>query len=248
MVFENLEPIFGEPKVEWVGHSSCPLRPFLFHVYVPDSFHLVIHVTDFHSDTWGVHLSISMLEDIRDIIGLGGSWSEFADYFIDSLKSENLKLVLEANSNSDGVSNAKLIAQKSKGMPVITIPLIKLLDSTANEAMSNLSLRLFKEYQSIKCSLVEEQEQSIRLTNLRAAEKYTWIFFCRYHCQLIDGYPICQERNEIMQKQLEQRQKFQKISDSEKAGVSTNGQQNSPDKQAARDTKVKNRVVPTHRR
>ncbi|KAE9601329.1 hypothetical protein Lal_00023765 [Lupinus albus] len=226
MVFENFEPIFGEPKVEWGGHSSCPLRPFLFHAYVLDSFHLVIYVTDFHSDTWGVHLSISMLEDIRDIIGLGGSWSEFADYFINSLKSENLKLILEANLNSDGISNAKLIAQKSKGMPLITIPLIKLVDSTASEAMSNLSLRLFKAYQSIKCSLVEEQEQSIRLTNMRAAEK---------------------ERNEIMQKQLEQRQKFQKTSDSEKA-VSTNGMQSSPDKQAGRDTKVKNRVVPAHRR
>lgn len=31
-----------------------------------------------------------------------------------------------------------------------------------------------------------------------------------------------------MQQHLEQRQKFQKISDSEKAGVSTNGMQNSP--------------------
>lgn len=38
----------------------------------------------------------------RDIIGIGGSWSEFADYFVTSLKSEDLKLVLEANSNSDG--------------------------------------------------------------------------------------------------------------------------------------------------
>ncbi|CAL0302952.1 unnamed protein product [Lupinus luteus] len=44
-----------------------------------------------------------MLEDIRDVIGLGGSWSEFADYIIISLKSGNLKLVLEANSNFDGV-------------------------------------------------------------------------------------------------------------------------------------------------
>jgi hypothetical protein len=38
----------------------------------------------------------------RDIIGIGGSWSEFADYFVNSLKSEDLKLVLETNSNSDG--------------------------------------------------------------------------------------------------------------------------------------------------
>ena len=38
----------------------------------------------------------------RDIIGIGGSWSEFVDYFVASLKSEDLKLVLEANSSSDG--------------------------------------------------------------------------------------------------------------------------------------------------
>ncbi|KAJ1412967.1 hypothetical protein SESBI_20120 [Sesbania bispinosa] len=114
-------------------------------------------------------------------------------------------------------------------MPLITIPLTRLVDSRASEAMSNLSLSLFKAFKSVKCSLVEEQENSIRLTNMTAAEK---------------------ERNETIQ-QPEQRQKFQKISNSEKAGVSTNGLQNSPDKQAARDTgstKVKNRVVPAYRR
>ncbi|KAK7247587.1 hypothetical protein RIF29_42472 [Crotalaria pallida] len=229
MVFDKFEAVFGEPKVECCS-SSCPLRPFLFHAYAPDPFHLSIHVTDFHSHTWESLLSVSMLEDIRDVIGLGGSWSEFADYFITSLKSENLKLLLEANSNSHGVSYAKLVSQKSKGMPLITIPLTKLVDSTASETMSNLSFGLFKEYQRIKSSLVQEEELSIRLTNMGAAEK---------------------EKNETMHQQLEQRRKFQKIGDAEKAGVSTNGLQNSPDKQAARDagtTKVKNRVVPAHRR
>lgn len=38
----------------------------------------------------------------RDIVGIGGSWSEFVDYLIASLKSPDLKLVLEANSTSDG--------------------------------------------------------------------------------------------------------------------------------------------------
>ncbi|KAL3021099.1 hypothetical protein AAZX31_05G180200 [Glycine max] len=73
---------------------------------------------------------------------------------------------------------------------------------------------------------VSEREHSAR-TNMLAAEK---------------------ERNEAIQ--LEQRQKFQKISNSEN-GVSTDGLQNSPDKQAARDTgatKVKNRKVPAYRR
>lgn len=68
MVFEDFDPIFGEPKVEWATHSSCPLRPFMFHAYAPDSSHLLIHVTDFHSETWEAHLSVSMLEDIVSIL------------------------------------------------------------------------------------------------------------------------------------------------------------------------------------
>lgn len=226
MAFQDFEPIFAQPKLEWKPPphtSSPPLRPFLFHAHAPHSSHLVIHVTDFHSDTWEAHLSVSSLEDIMDIIGIGGSWSEFADYFVNSLKSEDLKLLLEPNSNSDGVSSAKLIAQKSKGMPLITIPLTKLVGSSACEAVSNLSLSLFQAFKSIKCSLLDVQERSVQ-----ASEK---------------------ERSETIP--LDRRQKFQKISDSEKAGVSNNGAQNSPDKQKARDTgttKLKNRVMPAHRR
>ncbi|XP_054806472.1 uncharacterized protein LOC129309114 [Prosopis cineraria] len=231
MEFEDFEPIFCEPQVEFSAQSSFPLPQFLLHAYAPVSSHLVIHVTDFHSDTWEAPLSVSRLEDIRDITGIGGSWSEFLDYFITSIKSADLKLVLERSSDFDGVSHgkAKLVAQKSKGMPVISIALNKLADSAAKEAMSNLSLRLFKAFKSINNSLKEEKERNAQLTKAIAAEK---------------------ERNESIQ-QLEQRQKFQKISVSEKADVSTNGLQNSPEKQATQDTvstKVKNRVVPAHRR
>lgn len=38
----------------------------------------------------------------RDSIGIGGSWSDFIDYLIASVKSEDVKLVLEGHSNSDG--------------------------------------------------------------------------------------------------------------------------------------------------
>jgi len=33
---------------------------------------------------------------------IGGSWPEFVDYVIASIKSEELKLVMEGHSNSDG--------------------------------------------------------------------------------------------------------------------------------------------------
>lgn len=65
MGFEDLEPIFGEPKVEWdQGQESVKLRPFLFHVSASDPSHLRIHVTDFHSNTWEAVKSVVQLEDM----------------------------------------------------------------------------------------------------------------------------------------------------------------------------------------
>lgn len=54
-----------------------------------------------------------------------------------------------------GAVHAKLVAQKSKGMPRISISLTKLVDSAANEAMANLSLELFKAFKNVRYSLVE---------------------------------------------------------------------------------------------
>ncbi|KAI4317084.1 hypothetical protein L6164_024993 [Bauhinia variegata] len=232
MEFKELQSIFGEPKLEWIPHAhsqgSRPSHRFLFHVYAPGSSHLIIHVTDFHSNTWEAHLSVLQLEDIRNHIGIGGSFSEFVQYFITSINSEDVKLVLEGNSNSDGVAYAKLVAQKSKGMPVITIPLTKLVESAASEAMANLSLGLFTSLKNVKCSIIKEQERSAQLTKVISAEK---------------------ERNETML-QVDQRQKFQKISDFEEADVSTKGLKNSSEQAPGNAglTKVKNRVVPAYRR
>jgi hypothetical protein len=54
-----------------------------------------------------------------------------------------------------GTAYAKLVAQKSKGMPLISISLTKLVDSAASEAMANLSLELFKAFKNVRYSLVE---------------------------------------------------------------------------------------------
>lgn len=48
-----------------------------------------------------------------------------------------------------GAANAKLVAQKSKGMPVISISLTELVGSAASAAIMNLSLELFKAFKSI---------------------------------------------------------------------------------------------------
>nr|POE51026.1 hypothetical protein CFP56_64324 [Quercus suber] len=122
-------------------------------------------------------------------------------------------------------------------MPLISIPLTKLVDGAASEAMANLSLELFKAFKNMRHSLVEEQERTFQLTKVISAEK---------------------ERNETIQSQLDyysKRQKFQKKNATDKADVSappmSSGLQNSPDKLKAQDassTKVVNRVVPAYRR
>lgn len=53
-----------------------------------------------------------------------------------------------------GAANAKVIAQKAKGMPRILISLVKLLDADASEAMVKLSLELYKAYKNMHISLI----------------------------------------------------------------------------------------------
>ncbi|KAK4845920.1 hypothetical protein QYF36_010681 [Acer negundo] len=238
MGLEEFEPIFGEPKLEWVNPKDpSPPGRFLFHVHSPDSSYLAIHVTDFLSNTWEAKRTVSQLEDMRDDIGIGGSWSDFIDYLTASIKSEDVKLVFQTNSHSDGIASAKLVAQKSKGMPRISISLTKLVGFAASEALSNLSLGLFETFKSTQHILIQEQERSCLLTKVISAEK---------------------EKNEKIESQLEQhskRQKSQNMNSSEMSDVSdpsmNNGLLNSPDKQSARDpvsSKVANRVIPAHRR
>ncbi|CAI9108757.1 OLC1v1008438C1 [Oldenlandia corymbosa var. corymbosa] len=239
MEFEEMEPIFGELKAEWsVGApKTAALKPFLFLVggllNSPDV--LRISVTDFHSNTWESRKSKSQLEDMRDSIGIGGSWSDFVEYVIASLKSEDVKLVMEGESKSGGAAKAKLVAQKAKGMPRIIITLAKLVNADANEAMANLSLELHEAYKKMHLSLVNEERRCCQLTKTLSDE---------------------QEKNDTLQRHIDtmtfsKKQKFQNSID--KAGLDNGSlvQQSSPDKQAApvaASTKATKRVVPTHRR
>ncbi|CAN8251710.1 unnamed protein product [Cochlearia groenlandica] len=160
--FEKFEPIFGELVPE---QGTSVLRRCLFHVYASDSFHLTVHVTDFVSGTWTTILSVSQLDDMRDTVGIGGSWSEFLDYTVASLKSDNVKLILGEKSVSNGVETARLVSQKAKGMPRVIIPLTKMADSAAaNEAMANLSLVLFSAFKSMQ-NLQGEVSSSALATN-----------------------------------------------------------------------------------
>nr|DAD39851.1 TPA_asm: hypothetical protein HUJ06_014174 [Nelumbo nucifera] len=190
---EGFQPMFGKPKAEWEVPSSLPLLPFMFHVHALDSFHLRVHVTDFQSCTWAATRSIEQLEDLRDDIGIGGSWSDFIDYLIASVRSENVKLVLSRPSKSSGGTGpmfAKLIAHKSKGMPLISIALDRIMDSTANDAMANLSLELFKAYETKHNLVVKEQERTCWLTQILSAEKRSRLSKIFYPQKLVNGLSL----------------------------------------------------------
>ncbi|XP_072990533.1 uncharacterized protein [Typha latifolia] len=100
--FDDFDPIFGEVKVESseLG-ASISLRPLLFYAHALDSSRFQIIVSDFHSLSWDRVLTIPELEDLRDDIGIGGTWSDFVDYFKSSLSMGEVKLVLNGQPNSD---------------------------------------------------------------------------------------------------------------------------------------------------
>ncbi|GMP26406.1 hypothetical protein CsSME_00002852 [Camellia sinensis var. sinensis] len=102
MGFDDFEPIFGQAKAEWSTPNSPPLRPFLFNVHVSGSSCLKVHVSDFYSNTFEAVRSIEQLEDLRDMIGIGGSWCEFMDYLVASIKSDDVKLILDGQPRADG--------------------------------------------------------------------------------------------------------------------------------------------------
>ncbi|KAK9111488.1 hypothetical protein Scep_019007 [Stephania cephalantha] len=177
--FGGLEPIFGE-----AANAQSGSHPFLFHVHALDASRIRIHVTDFHSHTWEALQSVQQLEELRDNIGIGGSWSEFLDYFISSLKSDTVKLVVvkkrpgeifdnhsvsEAGSSDETI--ARLTAHKSKGMPLLSISLERLMNSSANDAMSNLSLELFKAFKSRCNGTIKEDGSLDKLSKKFSAEQ-----------------------------------------------------------------------------
>jgi hypothetical protein len=65
--FEGFEPIFGAAQGQLelrTSHDELLLPPFLLCVRARDGDHLVIHVTDFHANTWHADMSTEFLEDL----------------------------------------------------------------------------------------------------------------------------------------------------------------------------------------
>ncbi|KAJ6837398.1 uncharacterized protein M6B38_120635 [Iris pallida] len=178
--FQNFQPIFGEATADPPPGIQTPtdsLRPFLFHAHAFGSGVLRIVATDFHSSVWERTLTADQLDDLRDEIGIGGSWSEFLDYFVASLSSGDVKL-----SVGSGVGNAKIIAHRSKGLPRISVPLNRVMNSSANDAIANFSMALFKAFKNKHNDAIKEHESLLQLKGALSSEK---------------------ERNESLQKQLD---------------------------------------------
>ncbi|KAL8132991.1 uncharacterized protein LOC141712325 isoform X2 [Apium graveolens] len=171
MELNGFEPIFKQPKTEWSDLNSTRLKPIMVCVDAPDSSKLRIEATDFDSITWETILSVDQLDDMRDTIGIGGPWSEFVAYVIASIQSEETKLVFEGKSEDDGPAYAKLIAQKSKGLPKITFSLHKLKAAAATVARRNVSFTLFGAFETCQSLLVKEKEAGYKLKELFAAEQ-----------------------------------------------------------------------------
>ncbi|XP_043696714.1 uncharacterized protein LOC122647351 [Telopea speciosissima] len=244
----NFEPIFGKVNAEWDKPCSVALLPFMFHVHVFNATSIRIHVTDFHSYTFESIRSLSQLEDLKDDIGIGGNWSDFMDYLRASMNSDQVKLILDSPIHPVGhrdVPLAKFIAQKSKGMPVFSISLVGLVNSSASDAIANLSIGIFTAFQREHNLVIKEQTRAYQLTNLISAE---------------------QEKNEIIQKELDAvlnpKRRKAEISSPDKAFPFSDPLRNSDsvtlseiispaEKPFAKDsftTKVSQRVVPAYRR
>lgn len=232
---DDFEPIIGEPKTEGLLSTS---KPHIMYVDAPESSKLRIVVTDFKFSTWRAVKSVIQLEDMRDNIGIGGPWSEFLEYLITSINSRDTKIVFEGQSTADGPAYAKLIAQKSKGMPLVCFHLDKLVGGAAVEATGNVSQELFKAYKSQHELLVKEQEGRYQLTEMVAAEQAK--------SEILE-----RDLNLILSSKRHKSQLRSERSTSDSLSESTLQQTQAVGKEAdvsKESTKVINRVVPAHRR
>lgn len=62
--FGGFEPVFGKAQGRLESSPSHDLLPFLFYLRAKNSDHLLIHLTDFHANTWYSDMSTEYLEDM----------------------------------------------------------------------------------------------------------------------------------------------------------------------------------------
>lgn len=177
---KGFEPRFGEAKLESaaIPEKTTP-RVFIFHAQAVDPHRLQIVVSDFYSRTFHCSLTVDQIEDLRDEIGVGGTWSEFVDYLSKSLLSDDVKILIDCKL---GAMDAKLIAYKSKGMPHVTFSLDQILNTPSTDFIANLALELYKSLKEKVDDVIKERDANLQLTRTLSSIK---------------------EKNEDLQKQLD---------------------------------------------
>ncbi|KAH9327673.1 hypothetical protein KI387_007851, partial [Taxus chinensis] len=110
----------------------------------------------------------------RDEVGIGGSWQDFLSYLGTAFLSDNVRLILGGPASSDGgygATSAKVTAQKSKGMPRVSIYLEKLADPSASDAMGNISVEIFRAFKQKSDALVAVEGCLSQMSATVASEK-----------------------------------------------------------------------------
>ncbi|KAH7439024.1 hypothetical protein KP509_04G041400 [Ceratopteris richardii] len=171
---ETFEAIFGQAEGSLEEAIPCALLPFVFLLHSSDGKSLRFHVSDFHSNTWQTIRTHELLEDLRDQVGIGGTWDDFIQYIRDAFLSENVKLILGGPASSiggHGATTARVVAQKSRGMPRISLNLEKLTGSPAEDVMGLIMVELLKSYRHKSNALQIEEKNVCQLKEMVAKLK-----------------------------------------------------------------------------
>ncbi|XP_062227281.1 uncharacterized protein LOC133925350 [Phragmites australis] len=181
----KMAAVFGEAKPENDDDDTLPRRPVLFHAHAEEQGPLRVVATDLHSLAWHRSLALPDLHDLRDDVGIAGSWPDFLDYLYSSLStSGQVKLLFPAGPQhrSSGFDCVKLVSTKAKGLPRITISLDRVAASELSDVIAEFSLALYAAHKTTQEQVATEQERVSQLKESLSSER---------------------EKNEVMQKQLE---------------------------------------------
>lgn len=167
MSVQGFSSVYSQAQGSLEESVPCALLPFVFLLHSSDGKSLRLHISDFHSNTWQAVRTPELLEDLRDQVGLGGSWDDFLQYIQDAFSSENVQIILGGPASSiggQGATSARVVAQKSKGMPRITLNLEKLTGPSSKDAMGLITVELLKAYKNRSNALETAQKAISELT------------------------------------------------------------------------------------
>lgn len=163
---QGFSPVHGKAQGSLEESIPCALLPFVFFLRSSDGKSLRLHISDFHSNTWQAIRTPELLEDLRDQVGIGGSWDDFLQYIKDAFSSENVKVILGGPASAiggQGATSARIVAQKSKGMPRISLSLEKVSGPSSEDAMGLIAVELLEAYTNQSIALRMEQKTVIQL-------------------------------------------------------------------------------------